>query len=82
MLTRALGVRSQVEPDLAEITPQVGDVFAMCSDGLTTHLVDSEIAAAVGQEGDLQAICDDLVDQANQRGGTDNTTVVLVRVGR
>ena len=81
VLTRALGVRRQVEPDLAEITPQVGDVFVLCSDGLTTHLVDSEIEAFAGREGDLQVICDDLVDQANQRGGEDNTTVALVRIG-
>jgi protein phosphatase len=80
VLTRALGVRRQVEPDLAEITPQVGDVFVMCSDGLTTHLMDAEIAALAGREGDPQAICNDLVAQANQRGGEDNTTVALVRI--
>ncbi len=79
VLTRALGVRKSVEPDLAEISPQPGDQFVMCSDGLTNHLLDEEIAAAVSSDGDLQAACEALVDLANRRGGEDNTTVVIVR---
>ena len=39
VLTRALGVRPRTEPDLAEMTPQSGDVFILCSDGLTTHVL-------------------------------------------
>jgi protein phosphatase len=78
VLTRALGVRRAVEPDLAELTPEPRDVFVLCSDGLTGHLRDEEIAAAV--EGrDLDAACDTLVRTANSRGGEDNITVVLVR---
>ena len=44
VLTRALGVRARIEPDLAEMTPQPGDVFVLCSDGLTAHVGDEEIA--------------------------------------
>jgi len=79
VLTRALGVRRGVEPDLAELTPEVGDVFVLCSDGLTTHVEDSEIAKIVSAAGDLQETCDTLVDLANGRGGEDNTTVLLAR---
>ena len=80
VLTRALGVRRSVEPDLAELTPEPGDVFVLCSDGLTNLVRDEEIGTAVTRpQGDLQEICDELVDLANQRGGEDNTTVVLVR---
>jgi serine/threonine protein phosphatase PrpC len=79
VLTRALGVRSFVEPDLAELTPLLGDVFAMCSDGLTAHVRDEEIAEVVRGEGTLEETCQALVQQANDRGGEDNTTVVLVR---
>lgn len=79
VLTRAVGVRRAVQPDLAELTPLPGDLFLMCSDGLTTHLLDSEIAEAVTTESDPQQICDELVAQANRRGGEDNITVVLVR---
>jgi protein phosphatase len=79
VLTRALGVRSTVEPDLAELTPGPGDVFALCSDGLTTHVHDDEIGEAVGGEQDPQEAVDALVELANERGGDDNITVVIVR---
>jgi len=79
VLTRALGVRRSVEPDLAELSPQGGDIFVLCSDGLTNHMRDEEIAAAVGGDVDLQDLCDGLVDLANRRGGDDNTTVLVVR---
>jgi protein phosphatase len=80
VLTRALGVRRQVEPDLAELTPGANDVFVLCSDGLTTHVRDEEIAKAVAGEVDLQNAADGLVALANVRGGEDNVTVVLVRI--
>ncbi|HIF91954.1 MAG TPA: Stp1/IreP family PP2C-type Ser/Thr phosphatase [Myxococcales bacterium] len=79
VLTRALGVRPRIEPDLAEMTPQVDDVFILCSDGLTTHLEDEEIAQRVCDEPDLEAAAAGLVDAANRAGGADNTTVLLVR---
>ncbi len=79
VLTRALGVRHSVEPDLAELTPARGDVFVLCSDGLTGHVLDEEIAKEVGSTSDLEAVCGRLVDLANSRGGDDNITVVCVR---
>ncbi len=80
VLTRALGVRESVEPDLAELTPAPGDVFVLCSDGLTNHVEDHELAKLVSEAEDLQEACEDLVDIANGRGGEDNTTVILARV--
>ena len=79
VLTRALGVRPSTEPDLAEITPEVGDTLVLCSDGLTTHLRDEEIAGAVTACLDLQDGCDALIEHAKRRGGVDNITVVLLR---
>ena len=79
VLTRALGVRDTVEPDLAELTPQPEDHFVLCSDGLTGHVEDSEIAKAVRDCEDLQECCEALVGLANQRGGEDNITVVVAR---
>ena len=79
VLTRALGVAPTTQPDLAELTPAPGDTFVLCSDGLTTHLRDSEILDLARQDVDLQKTCDNLVACANQRGGVDNATVVLVR---
>jgi serine/threonine protein phosphatase PrpC len=79
VLTRALGVREAVEPDLAELTPEVHDVFVLCSDGLTTHVEDHEIAKEVAETVDVEESCESLVELANRRGGEDNTTVVVVR---
>jgi protein phosphatase len=79
VLTRALGVRRAVEPDLAELTPFPGDLFVLCSDGLTNHVEDHEIAQAVSEGEELQESCERLIDLANGRGGEDNTTLVVVR---
>jgi protein phosphatase len=81
VLTRALGVRRSVEADLAELTPEVGDLVVLCSDGLTGHVEDPEIAAVVTKgSDDLEGACQRLIDLANARGGEDNTTVVVVRI--
>lgn len=80
VLTRALGVRPRVEPDLAEIALEPGDAFVLCSDGLVNHVHDDEIAKLAGGECDLQEAAERLVELANRRGGEDNTTVVLLRV--
>jgi protein phosphatase len=79
VLTRAIGVRREVPPDLAELTSSPGDLFVLCSDGLTGLVHDEEIAEAANAGSDLDAICAQLVDLANERGGEDNITVVLVR---
>ena len=79
VLTRALGVRGHVQPDLAELTPELGDLFVLCSDGLTNHVEDQEIAKLALESPDLEECCAALIDLANRRGGEDNTTVVLAR---
>ena len=79
VLTRALGVRRTVEADLAELTPEVGDTFVLCSDGLTGLVQDDEIAKAIAATDDLDAVCANLVELANDRGGEDNITVLLLR---
>jgi len=79
VLTRALGVRPGVEADLAELALADGDVFVLCSDGLTQHVRDEEIAKAVQDRADdLEGACQGLLALANTRGGEDNATVVLV----
>jgi protein phosphatase len=79
VLTRAVGVRPSVEPDLAELTPEESDVFLLCSDGLTGHVRDEEIAQAVSGGADPQEAVDALIALANERGGEDNITVAIVR---
>jgi protein phosphatase len=79
VLTRAIGVRREVAPDLAELTSSPGDLFVLCSDGLTGLVHDHEIAEAANSDSDLDAVCAQLVDLANERGGEDNITLILVR---
>jgi protein phosphatase len=79
VLTRALGVRPVVEPDLAELSPEPDDVFVLCSDGLTVHVEDDEIAEHVVGAADPDACVENLVDLANARGGDDNITVLVLR---
>ena len=79
VLTKALGVAPSTQPDLAELTPLPGDTFVLCSDGLTTHLQDSEILEVVEQGRELQKACDALVASANRRGGLDNITILMLR---
>ena len=70
---------TKTSPDLGELTLEPGDVFVLCSDGLTHHVRDEEIAKAVTGESDLDDVCRRLVALTNARGGEDNVTVLLVR---
>jgi serine/threonine protein phosphatase PrpC len=82
VVTRALGGGPSVSPDLREMEFSRGDAFLFCSDGLTTMLSDEEIRDSVQSAAsrDSRAICEDLVQLANEKGGVDNITVVLVRI--
>jgi protein phosphatase len=78
ILVRAVGIHESVEADVYEMQPLPGDVVLMCSDGLTDMLSDEEICEAVLQGGTLDELCDRLVYMANERGGLDNITAVLL----
>jgi protein phosphatase len=82
VVTRALGGGPSVSPDLREMEFSKGDAFLFCSDGLTTMLSDEEIRDSVSASQDKgpQALCEALVDLANEKGGVDNITVVFVRI--
>jgi serine/threonine protein phosphatase PrpC len=82
VVTRALGGGPSVSPDLREMEFVIGDAFLFCSDGLTTMLSDEEIrdTVAADETKDAQAMCQGLVDLANEKGGVDNITVVFVRI--
>jgi serine/threonine protein phosphatase PrpC len=80
VVTRALGGGPSVSPDLQELVFLAGDRFLFCSDGLTTMLSDQEIREAAIAEPIPKALCERLVDFANEKGGVDNITVVVVSV--
>lgn len=79
-LSRALGTDPDVAIDAAAHTPAAGDVYLLCSDGLTNMVEDEEIVALVRDAASLGAAAEALVAQANERGGRDNITVALARL--
>ena len=80
VVTRALGGDSEVEVDVREWPVQVGDLFLLCSDGLTTMLSDPEILERLRSSSRMEELCGRLVRDANARGGFDNISVVLLRI--
>lgn len=78
-LYRALGQDEAVEADLFEWTLAPGDLLLLCSDGLYEEIHDDAIAAILGRVSDLQRASQALVDSANQAGGSDNISVILLR---
>ncbi|HTW46357.1 MAG TPA: Stp1/IreP family PP2C-type Ser/Thr phosphatase [Acidobacteriaceae bacterium] len=80
VITRAIGTQQTVTEDMQEIETQPGDVFLLCSDGLTREVDEDEIARVIGAGPDLDRIAHRLVDEANEAGGRDNVTCLLVRV--
>ena len=78
VITRAIGTYDDLELELTNGTLDHGDIFVICSDGLTTHVEDHEILA-LAKNYPAQRACDFLVKLTLDRGGTDNVTVVVVR---
>jgi PPM family protein phosphatase len=81
IITRALGPEPDVEVDTYTLAGRDGDVFLICSDGLTSMISDDEVASILRSAGSLDEAADGLVRAANQSGGKDNITVILFRLG-
>ena len=80
VVTRALGGRADLLVDIQALPVKSGEVLLLCSDGLTTMLPDEDIVAVLERSaGDISTAARDLVDEANERGGEDNITVVLMK---
>jgi protein phosphatase len=80
VLSRAVGVEADVEVDVAVESPLPGDVYLLCSDGLSRMLSDEEIRATLEKSTGLDEATKGLVDKANEMGGRDNITTILIRV--
>jgi serine/threonine protein phosphatase PrpC len=80
VLLRALGAQAEIEVDAEEHTLFPRDVLVLCSDGLTRMVTEPEIAGTLQAETDPAKAAEKLVELANERGGADNITVVVVRV--
>jgi serine/threonine protein phosphatase PrpC len=80
IITRALGPEAEVKPDVHTEQARPGDVFLICSDGLTTMVGEERIAQILRSSEDLDTAVRRLVDEANRAGGRDNITAVAFRL--
>jgi PPM family protein phosphatase len=81
VITRALGTEPDVDADTFTVETQPGDVFLLCSDGLTTMVEDDHIVDVVNRHrGDLERAAKELIADANRSGGDDNVTVVFFEI--
>jgi protein phosphatase len=79
VIVRALGMKDTVQVDISRVEPKDGDVFLLCSDGLSGMVPDSQIAEVLRHPQTLDRACAQLIELANAAGGTDNVTCVLAR---
>ena len=79
-LAQAVGVRPDVAVDLTVDEPQPGDHYLVCSDGLTKMVPDARLLEVATEDENLEERCQQLIAEANERGGRDNITVIMVRV--
>ena len=82
IVTRALGVERAIDVDLTELPLSNGDLLLLCSDGLTRGIHSRDILHALERDGELEEKTDRLITLANQAGGEDNITVLLVSIRR
>src|ERR671910_2758265 len=80
IITRALGPEPEVRVDTMTFPAKAGDVFLLCSDGLTTMVSDDEIRDILANARSLRSAVNKLIDAANRGGGRDNITAVAFRV--
>ena len=81
IITRALGPEPDVEVDTYTLSGRDGDLFLICSDGLTSMISDDEVTSILRSAASLDDAAEALVLAANQSGGKDNITVILFRLG-
>jgi serine/threonine protein phosphatase PrpC len=82
VIVRALGMKATVQVDVIIEQPRLGDVYLLCSDGLSGMVPDTELADLVAEGNDLDRMCERLIRAANGNGGLDNITVVAARIER
>jgi serine/threonine protein phosphatase PrpC len=84
LVTKALGIDPTVEPEIHEYPTRAGDIYLLCSDGLCDMVEDEDIAMTLQTlgKGNLKLAAQHLVQMANDNGGRDNVSVILVRVLR
>ncbi|MDE5590666.1 MAG: Stp1/IreP family PP2C-type Ser/Thr phosphatase [Acetatifactor sp.] len=82
IITRAVGAEDSVKTDFFSVTLREGDMILMCTDGLTNMLNDEEIRMVLDGARDIVEKAEELVRRANENGGRDNISVILIEPGR
>ena len=80
VITRALGMQDHVVVDLQHDDPEPGDVYVLCSDGLSGMVSDDDMRHIIAGTQDIREACRRLIQRANERGGEDNITAVLIKI--
>lgn len=80
VITRALGMQDHVVVDLQHDDPAPGDVYVLCSDGLSGMVGDDDMTQIIVAATDIREACHRLIHRANERGGEDNITAILIRI--
>jgi protein phosphatase len=81
LVTRAVGIDAEVEPEIHVYDVQAGDIYLLCSDGLNDMVEDGDIEATLyAMQGNLPLAAEQLIQMANDNGGRDNVSVILVKV--
>ena len=80
VITRALGIREDVAVDMRTEETALGDIYVLCSDGLSGLVSDEQIQEIIARAPSLDDACRELIERANFFGGTDNITAVLVKI--
>jgi len=81
LVTRAVGIDAEVEPEVHVYDVEVGDIYLFCSDGLNDMVEDEDIGATLQMlQGNLALAAKQLIEQANDNGGRDNVSVILVKI--
>lgn len=80
VITRACGLAGEVEVDVLFTPVEPGDLYVLCSDGLSDMVRDTEIKEIIERNDSLEKMCAELVDVANANGGADNITLIVARI--
>lgn len=81
VITQAVGLGPDAEPEITSVGIERGDMLLLCTDGLSVPVPDAQIADTLATSSDVSEACDRLVSQALKNGGSDNVTAVLVAYG-
>lgn len=80
VITRAVGTSDDIEVDTFVLKPEKGDILILCSDGLTNMVGDIELLSIFVDRQEMQAACEIAVELAKENGGTDNISVIAIRI--